>query len=150
MLLNRKKATVGLQNAIAFLFPKFRLKLPGIIREIGDLDYCLIKYEAPYQDRSFPNKYTIGKDLDILVSRADFERLTGRLEGALEPCKWLRKKLLSRKHGILIRLEFLGVIHYQFDLCYQVDRLGEGFVEEVVERRERVGKLLVAKRGDEV
>lgn len=52
-----------------------KLDLEEYFNLIKQLEYFIIKLETPYVPRDFPKNYAIGKDIDIIVSGNDFDKI---------------------------------------------------------------------------
>tara|TARA_Y100000992_G_C20928746_1_gene333427 strand:+ start:102 stop:542 length:441 start_codon:yes stop_codon:yes gene_type:complete len=51
------------------------INLSKYLDEILNINYAISKFDVPYMPINFPEKYPIGKDLDILVSSNDFKEI---------------------------------------------------------------------------
>lgn len=51
------------------------LNIPYFLKSIEKLNYAICKLDVPYMPKNFPNEYPIGKDIDILTSERDFEKM---------------------------------------------------------------------------
>jgi len=113
-----------------------KLDLEEYFNLIKELEYFIIKLETPYVPKDFPKKYAVGKDIDIIVSSNDFDKIKEVT------------KIFSRNYSnytILIyetdlnsfRLRFQedSKLHYQIDIRTLIEGISEETIIKCFEKR---------------
>jgi len=99
-------------------FCKKELLLSALFKKLSNIDYALTKVDTPFQQKGFPQEYTKGKDIDILVSEKDsFELFEIINKFSDEHSGIFEVKKIFEKEGFRIR--FLNEdksLHYQLDV----------------------------------
>jgi len=84
---------------------------------IKGLNYAVTKIDVPYNPKTFPTNYAIGKDLDIFISSSDFETFKSITIDFCNIYKNIFKILIiDNNNNFRIRLLEKNKLHYQFDL----------------------------------
>jgi hypothetical protein len=84
---------------------------------IKDIDYAISKYDVPYMPKNFPQEYPIGKDLDILVSQKDFDKIIDITTKYFNAYKSkFSIKIIKKINNFKLRLENNNKLHYQIDI----------------------------------
>ncbi len=95
------------------------IDLNQYLNSIKDLNYAIAKFDVPYNPKTFPDNYAVGKDLDIFISTKDFEILKNR---TIDFCNLYKRNYTifiidNNNNNFRIRLlEEKNKLHYQFDL----------------------------------
>ena len=100
------------------------LPIASFLGKIRDLQYVALKTEAPYQPDNFPETYPLGKDLDILCSKEDYEAILKQAYILKE--KYSEKyevKVVKKGNGEKIRFELNGFLCYQIDLSWDLFKI---------------------------
>ena len=106
--------------------------------QIKDIEYVLCKLDVPYMVCDFPKSFPIHKDADLLCKRESYAELVGRIKAfALSYAEdnGLAVRVLEESVRTKIRIEYIGFLIYQFDISFEIENLGEGFVNDAVNRR---------------
>ncbi len=118
--------------------PVIHVDLNSFLDHIQHINYCLVKLNTPYFDDNFPFTYTVGKDLDVIVNASYFNTI--RLITIEYFMKYHGKYLLKIKviddvYGCRIRIQRLGILHFQIDISAAIDELTSTFVDEMLSNR---------------
>lgn len=101
--------------------------------------YVLTKMDVPYMPQDFPNRFPVGKDMDILCTEEDASLIK---KAFVELCKGkytdLSLRVLESKYNTRIRLEFMGHLIYQFDMTWKVDSLNGNYIEDAIACRREI------------
>lgn len=122
---------------------EYRLDLDSFFNAIGDLQYVAIKAETPYMVDNFPKEYPIGKDIDIVVVEEDFSAMVQNLIEIASSDHRFRVCIIKEDHGLRLRLELGGVLHYQIHVSYLIDNLTLAFIKKSVAGRCRVRNFYI-------
>lgn len=108
------------------------LHLPDLFETLDkeQVPYFLIKTdETPYAVEDFPNKYPVGKDLDIITGKDFYNevinaalRFASRVEG-------FERKTHRTPDNFRFRFEENGKLHYQIDITCKVDLVSKVFID---------------------
>ncbi len=133
------------------------LKLPLDISEcfeqIKDLKYALCKLEVPYMVNDFPKSFPIHKDADMLCKKEDYRELSERIKGyayTYASNNDLAVRTLGENDRTKIRIEYMGFLIYQFDISYSIENMGEGFVNNAIDRRKLRNGIYELSEPDEI
>ena len=94
----------------------YMIDLKNYIETIKKYNYAFTKVDVPYNPKSFPKKYAIGKDLDIFVCKDDFENIIGETKKYFNKYKIFNIRLIKKKDNFRLRLEKNKKLHYQIDI----------------------------------
>ena len=92
------------------------LNLNNYFNEIKDINYALTKIDVPYNPKEFPNKYAVGKDLDILVSAKDYNKIKTITIKYFKQYSLFTFKIIETNNNIKLRLEEKNKLHYLIDI----------------------------------
>ena len=92
------------------------LNLNNYFNEIKDINYALTKIDVPYNPKEFPNKYAVGKDLDILVSANDYNKIKTITIKYFKQYPLFTFKIIETNNNFRLRLEVKNKLHYQIDI----------------------------------
>lgn len=93
------------------------LNLADYLNKIKEINYALTKIDVPYNPKTFPHEYAIGKDLDIFVSQNDYNEIR---EITINYFKQYNKqfiiKIIEKKNNFRLRMEKNNKLHFQIDI----------------------------------
>lgn len=94
------------------------IDLNQYLNSIRDLSYAIAKTDVPYNPKTFPDNYAIGKDLDIFISSNDFEILKNI---TIDFCNIYKNNfkilIIDNNNNFKARLlEKKNKLHYLFDI----------------------------------
>ena len=92
------------------------LNLNNFFYEIKDIHYALTKIDVPYNPKEFPNKYAVGKDLDILVSTNDYDTIKTITIKYFKQYDQFIFKIIEKENNLRLRMEKNSKLHYQIDI----------------------------------
>lgn len=125
--------------------------LTAYLDKISGFPYFLIKTETPYQTEDFPKTYPFSKDLDIVVSKTEFEKLAAFTKEYLkEAAAGYEIRVLEENNHCRIRVELSGFLIYQLDICCSFEGLSDEFLRDSLEARCRKGCYFIPKISDEI
>jgi len=93
------------------------INLKKYIDKISILNYAIAKYDVPYNPKEFPDKYAIGKDLDIYVCIKhynDIKNVTKKYFSNYE--RIYNIKIIEKKNNYRLRMEKNNKLHFQIDI----------------------------------
>jgi len=107
------------------------IDIKSYLQILREYDYALTKIDVPYMPADFPASYPIGKDMDMYVSKRDYEFVktlthTFIIENKYD--KLFKLKIVPDHDNTRFRLEHNGKLHYQIDITID----NEGLLENKV------------------
>lgn len=113
------------------------LDVEEIIKAISSYEYVLAKTDVPYMLSDFPKNYPLGKDLDIICSKKDFNGVCNDIVNSLQTMQFAYsiKEVLKSEYHKLIRVELGGHLIYQFDIISELLMSRGDFVPQMLKRR---------------
>ena len=95
----------------------FILDIENYINIIVNINYALTKMDVPYMPKNFPHLYPIGKDLDIVVSQTDYEKIKKlTIKYFKKYNKRFNIKIIEKNNNFRLRIEGNNKLHYQIDI----------------------------------
>ena len=92
------------------------LNLKDLFKNLSKYEYFLIKTDVFYVPKEFPEKYPIGKDLDIFSSKKDFQKVNNILLDFANKYKNIfNVKVLKNNKNYKVRLEKFNNLYFLFD-----------------------------------
>mgnify|MGYP000096957609 CR=1 FL=1 len=92
------------------------LNILNFLKSIEKLNYAICKLDVPYMPKNFPIEYPIGKDIDILTSERDFEKIKRRIkEYGYKYKNKFKIKEIEEKKKYKLRFIHNNKLHYQID-----------------------------------
>ena len=92
------------------------LNLNNYFDEIKDINYALTKIDVAYNPKEFPNKYAVGKDLDILVSAKDYNEIKTITIKYFKQYPLFKCIIIETNNNFKLRLNEKNKLHYQIDI----------------------------------
>lgn len=95
------------------------INLLNYFKLIRNIDYAVVKYDVPYMPLNFPLNYPIGKDLDLYVSKNNFELIINITNQFIKDYNYnnlFSIKIVQIKYNIRFRFEINNKLHYQIDI----------------------------------
>ncbi|MGN0350666.1 MAG: hypothetical protein ACI4ES_03360 [Roseburia sp.] len=121
------------------------------LQEIQSKNYFLIKHDAPYMTKDFPESYPFSKDIDLIVEEADYEKLLEVTEKFLDKAvSGYEIRTIQKEKGILYRIELNGYLIVQLDIATGIERISQDFWREALECKEQEGIYYVPRTEDEI
>ena len=124
------------------------LNIEEFITSIADYNYVILKNEVPYGMKNFPKEYPFHKDLDILCSKEDFEKI---IKKSLEFSEKYKSKyiirILKSTNNFKLRFEINGYLCYQIDLSYKYDNED---TERILNNKEKKKNYFIPSLDDEI
>lgn len=144
----RKKKSILYQELLVRIDRRYWIDLTTLLKSLRRFKYAAFKHDRPYIPASFPRRYPIGKDLDILVSKNVFVEFTQAIEEQAKTEERYSIRTVGRKDGVFVRIEFKNWLHYGFDLHHRITGLKSGFVDRALSRRLEYKGLYVLSEED--
>jgi len=98
------------------IFFKF-ININDFIKAIEKYEYVLIKTDAKHFQKDFIDNFSVGKDLDIIASKKDYNKIVNILLGiskkTFKNCNIIEK---DNKQNYKLRIEKYGCLIIQFDI----------------------------------
>ena len=109
--------------------------------------YVIIKWDTPYFPKNFPKSYCVGKDVDILVLKEDFDAVCKICDTFSDK---FAKRTIEKDGNCRIRYEDCDNLHYQFDISWKTESFDENNVRSFISGRTRHGSFWVCSLNDEI
>lgn len=138
-------------HAIYKLLKMPSIDLKKILLDIHDCQYVITKIDVPYMPLEFPDKYPLGKDIDIVCANIEeYKKVVGIIQANAEIYESAYKIRVVKKmddggeeYRTLVRFEQEGqFLVFQFDVsskCFPDNRSASNFAEEMVVSRQSNG-----------
>jgi hypothetical protein len=98
------------------------LDIYNYLNEIHNYDYAITKTDVPYMPNNFPLEYPIGKDLDIFISKKDFDLINNTTYNYFNKYnKLFDIKKIKTINNFKLRLEKKNKLHFQIDITINDD-----------------------------
>lgn len=114
------------------------LKINEFLDSIKEDEYVIIKEEVPYMPQNFPNSYPLNKDLDILCSVKDYEKIVKKaiLFSNFYKTKY-NIKIIQEEARCKIRFLLNNYLCYQLDIsnCKIVDIKNLNLLENKIKKK---------------
>lgn len=129
-----------------------RIDVAAVLDNIQPYAYVLTKTEVPYMPEDFPRHYPIGKDMDMVCAKKDFQSITATIayivRGWAFPFEF--KEIIKSQNHKCLRIEHWGNLVYQFDVACELDEIDDSFVGEMVKNRKAKMSYYVPCTEDEL
>lgn len=119
------------------------MDLNAFLDRIKDCEYALIKVDVPYMPEEFPDVVPIGKDLDIICKKKNFDYI---YQVAIS--LFANYKIVKERGNFRLRIMKKKKLYYQIDVTYNY--MGKLFTDEALRRRRKKGNYYVLSDEDEV
>ncbi len=119
------------------LFQYQFLNVAEIIDAISSYEYVLTKTDVPYMPSDFPKNYPLGKDMDIICSKSDFNTICEKIVISLHSMSlpYSINVIDKSKYHKMIRVELDGHLIYQFDIASELLIPNADFIPQMLKRR---------------
>ena len=134
------------------IFPFFNwhiLDLHKYFDNIKDIRYTVIKTDVPYISNKFPTIYPIGKDLDILCDKDDFNHIINITTKWAQTYKFFKIKIKKITHKYLLRFEKRKKLHYQIDISYTFYNLNLNTIKNIIKNSIKYNNIFIPTIKDE-
>ena len=128
----------GLQRILYNHIDYYRLDLFTFFSKIKELSYITLKTDTPYMVNGFPLDYPIGRDIDLIVTKKDFNSLVENVICFAHSHHGFKIKEISEEQGFQLRFEFGEVLHYLIHVSYGIAGLSSMLIEQSIESRQKV------------
>ena len=138
------------QSAYIDKLLKINIDVSEFFKSIADMEYVLSKIETPYMPNEFPCKAPLNKDIDILCSKDSFEKIAEvalNFVNSFDSETKVIKKVFSDQ--ILIRIELVSFLIYQFDISKALLGFNDIFIEFCIKTRKQYKKCFITNENCE-
>ena len=112
------------------------LDLIKLFRKLEDVTYFVTKIDVPYVPQEFPEKYAVGKDIDLIVNHSEYFKMKTIIETfSKEYESTFEQRWINDKGGSRIRFETDGSLHFQIDIKYSIDDIEDDFLKDALNNR---------------
>jgi len=112
------------------------LDLNKLFNKLKDSKYFITKIEAPYVPAEFPDKYAVGKDIDIIVSKSEYMKVKTIIKiFSKDYDSKFEQRWIKDEGGFRIRFETDGSLHFQIDVKYSINDIEDDFLVEALNNR---------------
>lgn len=118
------------------------MDLNSLFDEIKNEVWALIKVDTPYTPKDFPDSIPVGKDLDVICLKKNFDYICSAAK------KISNFKIIRNKNNVRMRDERGGKLHYQIDITY--DYISNKFTKEALKRRKKEKNYYILDLKDEI
>lgn len=121
------------------LFEYKRLDVSKIVDAIQSYEYVLTKMDVPYIPKDFPMSYPLGKDMDVVCLKNDYDKLVSEITDTVWQMQlpYEVNVIVKSSCRTLVRIELQKQLIYQIDISYQLDELNDEFTQEMIEKRQK-------------
>lgn len=92
------------------------INLNNYLNVISKMNYAITKTDVPYNPKTFPFEYAIGKDLDIYVSSDDFTQICDITNIYFTDYIDFVIKIIKKRNNFRLRIEQNNKLHFQIDI----------------------------------
>lgn len=134
------------------LFTMPQIDVTSILDSISNCGYVITKMDVDYMPDNFPQKYPLGKDLDIVCANNEeynkvLQSITKQVAAYNDSytIRFVSKKdKFGSENRTLIRMEQGNYLVYQCDISYQMETImSEDFVQGMIKKRMKVKNYYV-------
>ena len=112
------------------------LDLNKLFSKLENKKYFITKIDVPYVPQDFPEKYAVGKDIDLIVSRSEYMTIKTIVKiFSKEYESEFEQQWINEDDGFRIRFETNGSLHFQIDVKYSIDDIEDDFLIESLNNR---------------
>ena len=98
------------------------LDLNKLFNNLEDIKYFITKIDVPYVPQDFPSEYAVGKDVDLIVDKIDYDKIQKIVkEFASLYDREFEQNWIDESDGFRLRFENNNSLHFQIDVTYLVD-----------------------------
>ena len=106
------------------------IKLSNYFEQINKVTYFMTKKDVPYQCSDFPKSFCLGKDIDLLVTPTDYDKLRKLTLSFFNKYKDIYTiKILDTDKNCKVRLELESRLVILIDISLSIDGLPISFFE---------------------
>lgn len=122
---------------ISHLFEFQRLRVDEVLSSLSAFRYVLTKTDVPYVSSDFPATYPIGKDIDIICFKADFDAVITTIADTLQrmDLPYDIRKVEKSRYASQLRVECEGELVFLFDVMAVYEWASDEFVQSMIESR---------------
>ena len=89
----------------------------SFLNRIKSINYALTKIDVPYNPDNFPDSYAIGRDLDIYVSKLDYDNIKMITKRYFNQYIRFKIKIIEKNSNFKLRLKKKNSkLYYQIDI----------------------------------
>lgn len=116
---------------------EYPFSLNELFARLEDVNWMIIKFETSYMTNDFPVKFPFSKDIDIIVSKKEYERSVAIVFNYfLEKCQDKYEiKHIEGKGNSLIRIESKDYLILQIDISSSVQGIKDEFIQHSLKNR---------------
>lgn len=122
---------------ISRLFEFQRLHVDEVLSSLSAFQYVLTKTNVPYMPSDFPATYPLGKDIDIICLKADFDAVIATIGDTLQKMDlpYDIRKVEKSRYASQLRVECEGELVFLFDVMAVYEWAGDEFVQSMIDSR---------------
>lgn len=122
---------------IGHLFEFQRLRVDEVLASLSVFQYVLSKTVVPYMPSDFPSTFPIGKDIDIVCLKSDFDAVIATISGTLDAMSlpYEVRKVEKSRYAFQLRVECEGQLIFLFDIMAAYEWVGDDFIKLMIEDR---------------
>lgn len=122
---------------IGHLFEYQRLRVDKVLSSLSSFQYVLIKTDVPYMPSDFPATFPIGKDIDIICMKKDYDAVVATVSGTLDAMglPYDVRKVEKSRYALQLRVECEDQLVFLFDVMAAYEWTGDDFVQLMIEGR---------------
>jgi len=151
-----------------------QLKIKDYFDSIKPYNYFVAKFKSPYNPPNFPDSYPVGRDVDIVCSDDDFNKIADLTFAFFKRDKVFSKRIINDNpyhirfryevsdyferpkpmpHDKLINGKSMTKLHFQFDICATAGEnfnwISPTFISRSLERKKSINNIYVPEETDE-
>lgn len=122
---------------ISYLLEFQCLRVDKVLASLSAFQYVLSKTAVPYMPCDFPATFPIGKDIDIICLKSDFDAVITTISGTLYDMglPYVVRKVEKSRYAIQLRVECENQLVFLFDVMAAYEWDGDDFVQSMIEGR---------------
>ena len=118
-----------------FKLNRNNLDMNFFLSTANNYKYFISKIDTPYVPQEFPNKYAIGKDLDIIVSKEHFEEFKKFCNLYSKTYPYFEIVWENETNGFGIRFEKNNQLHFKLDVRHSIEHISDEHINNSLNNR---------------
>lgn len=122
---------------ISRIFDFQRLRVDEMLFSLSMFRYVLSKTDVPYMPSDFPSTFPLGKDIDIICLKEDFDAVIATIDDSIQGMglSYEVRKVEKSRFSIQIRIECEGNLVFLFDVMSEFEWAGDEFIQSMIKSR---------------
>lgn len=123
----------------------------SFLQSINSFRYALVKVDVPYMPSQFPYDYPLGKDMDIICEKEDFEQICEKaFEFGERYSKKYKVRIINEEEKFRLRFELKNFLLYQIDISCGINGLKQSFIRNAIKSRIKTDSYFILDKKYEI